>query len=470
MSNDTKSTKPEKPEVWFSYRSKGSDTVHRVRVKGAIANRWAKRMINGPAYVYDIVTPTGDDKPLKRVQPSKRVDYLNIEGIYERELKAKASTEAKIHLQVSQSRVYHEAKQREDQEDYEQQLIARRIRKTGKITTQRMSFHVGRLDQSIIILCPITGIIGKLEMPYCPVALQYEHPLAKPGNVLTLLRYHFSPKGQKEEIAYLSENSRLKLDRQTLAGCVLSLLRAKGLLVDDGETSANERNMVLQNAGFEILNDFLKETVRVWDNAQIWKRIPKLRADWKVHAAGADTNIGATLQAMLKVIKTALDPQQLTQEEQSRIFAAQRRKQEQRDRYNSVKIYSASAVESRKIKESKSEGREIFDTLKPQLPIAARITISRVLKDLLILPASVKLNAAILLRKSFIGKPQQSLANRLAVIIESAENKALMEELGTLSMEVSPAPSKSISDILANKKAKREDREQSQEEKNNGGN
>lgn len=429
-------------EVWFVYRSSGDNTTHKIRVTGKVANRWLRKLNRLNSHK-------------KLPQFSKRIDYMQVEGLFEPEESLK---EARIHLQVSQSNVFRETQVRKLQEEEEQEIIARHVTRTGKIVTQRMSFHIGKLEQAVIVLCPVTGIVGKLEMPYCPVALSYDHPLAKAGNVLNLLRNYFSIAGQKDDLSYISKHGSPKLDRQTLAGCLLSLLKAKGLLWDLGETNAAERNMVLQNAGHHVLSDLLKAIVYYWDNTQVWTRLPRLSVDWSVHSK-ADANIAGTLQNYEKLIRHALDPADLSPEEQAKIFTAQARRREQRQRYNSVRIYSAQTVETRKIKEAKTEGRDLFEMLKPHLPIALRLQVSRVLQNLLLLPQETKNNVARSLRVLFVGKPQASVAIKLAATIEAAKNERLLGDLGTMSMELGTAPrSKSISEILEAKRLRAQDK------------
>ncbi len=448
---DTKKPSTTRPssEVWFSYRSAGSDTVHRIRTTGIVANRWLRKL-------------NRLNKHAARKGKSVRVDHMSVEGVFEPTPSLK---KAKIHLQVSQSLNYREAQVKKAQEQEEQEIVARHVSRTGKISTQRMSFHVGKLEQTVIILCPVTGIVGKLEMPYCPVAMQYEHPLAKAGNCLNLLRYYFSMAGQKDDVLFISKHGAPKLDRQTLAGCLLSLLKAKNLLWDLGDSTASERNMVLQNAGHNVLSDLLKAIVCYWDNPQVWNRLPRLSVDWSVHGK-ADANIAGTLQGYEKLIRTALDPQALTQEEQAKIFAAQARRREQATRYNSVRIYSAQTVETRKIKEAKTEGRELFEVLKPHLPIALKLSVQRTLQNLLLLPAEAKTKAASQLRVLFVGKPQASVAIKLAAVIEAAKNERLFADLGTLSIDsgVGAPPVKSIKDILEAKRAKQQDKTTSENE------
>jgi hypothetical protein len=441
----------DKPEVWFAYRSRGSLDLHKVRVPTKIANRWARKLTRQKVFCYNIVDESKTGK-LTKVRLLPRLDYIMLEFIHDSSISMKA---AKVHLQVSQSNNYKKAKQERQQETHEDELIARRVSKTGKITTQRMSFHVGHLDQAVILLCPVTGIIGKLEMPYCPVALSYEHPLARPSNVLSLLRYHFSIKGQQAEVHHLATKAELKLDRQVLAGCLLSLLHGKGLLfAEEAETTAAERNMVLQNAGVLILSDLLKHIVSCWENPAVWKRMPRLSVDWKTHASVHST-IGQTLQSYLKVLRGLFDPLELTAGEQAKIFGATQNKPKHR-----VKIYSASAVEHRNIRDAKTEAREQYEMLKPHLPVALQVQVSRTLRDLLLLPQDAKSKAAAALRTwaaSQKDKPQAAPALSLAASIERATNEKLLEEMGSFMQEVSPVRARSIAEIMASKRARLQD-------------
>lgn len=446
----------ESKEVWLSYRSKGTNDVRRMLVPGKVANRYLKKLQPSSRFIWDIVTPAASKRRLNRVAPSSRVDFLRVDGVYEGEIVKKALKEAKIHLQVAQSRNYQQEKLREIAEQEAKEALANKILRGGRTSTQRMSFHVGRLDQSVIVLCPITGIVGKLEMPYCPVALSYEHPLAKPGNVLTFLRYHFSLQGQQADLAYLKNEARLKVDRQTMAGCLLSLLRGKHLLKEDGETTAAERNMVLQNAGYDILASLCKEMVRVWDNYQVWSKMPKLSVEWKTHS-GTESTIGFALGNYYKIMKAVLDPtSELSKEEQAKLFAVNR---PQSTKAKGIRVYSASAVEFRKIKETKGEASTLLDELTPHMKLVDRLFVSKIVRQLLIMPLDQKLKASRLLRGLFIGRPQAAVAKELANMIERASNESILGELQTLSMEVSPMPNKSLADILAVKKAKKEDKE-----------
>lgn len=455
MIEDTNKPKKEPSEVWLEYRSKGSDVLHKLLVSGAVANRYARRLVRRKAYVYDVVADASRMKGLFRVRPSVSVDHLLISGTYN---PAPSLKEAKIHLQVAQSLNYQRLKQQEVEEQESLDITAKRISKAGRITSHRMSFQIGRLDQSVILLCPVTGIIGKLEMPYCPVALNFEHPLSKPGNVLALLRYHFSLPGQQADLAYLRNESRLKLDRQTVAGCLLSLLKGKGLLAEEQESTAAERNMVLQNAGYDILSDVLKEIVRVWDNHIVWKRMPRLSVEWKAHSEASST-IGGSLQAWLKILKGILDPiSPLTRDEQTKLFEATRT-----IKAKGVKVYSAQVVEHRKIKESKTAAYELFETLKPHLPIAYKLSLTRIIRDLLVLPQASKNKAASELRVLFVGKPQASVAKQLADVIEKASNEQIMSDLGTMSMEKGYSGSswkpRTIAEILESKRKEKPESE-----------
>jgi hypothetical protein len=339
--------------------------------------------------------------------------------------------------------------------------------------TPKMSFRTGSLEHDVIVFCPVTGIVGKLEMPWLPVNLSYTHPLAKAGNALLLVRKYLQEKRKAstalDHLVVTREALRamfLELDRQVLAGCILSLLQEKKLLRLEAETSMVERNLVLQNAGSDTLCRLLLAIEQFWENPQVWKRMPALNIEYSQFGnisqsqtlseyKGAE-GIAITLQSYTKILRDILNPHELTQDERAKIFEAQKKAQVFSGRR--VKIYSASAVQHRRIKESKTEAYEILDTLKPHLSIVLRTRISKTLRELLILPLASKQRVANDLSLSKVPEVLKPMKDQLIHIILSSSTDRILEEIGTLSQEISPLPTRSIAEILATKQAKGEDK------------
>lgn len=427
-------------EVWLSLRTSGARDLKKYRLATKQANRILRTLAR------------------KRKHGYVSLDHYSVQGIYEPTIELKQGQDVISAARVRKTLLTLK-EQREDREfKARSQAEARRsLAGRTRLRTTLMSFQLGSLSQAVVIFCPITGIVGKLEMPFAPIALTYEHPLAEAGNVLTLLRWYFSPIAQKEEINYLKQFSTFRIDRQILAGCLMSLLKRRGLLDDstERETSAVERNMVLQNAGHGTLSDLLKAIVEKWDNPNVWKRMPRLSLDWKTHSP-IDSTVTNTLQHYLKVLNGVLEPIEFTSEERAKLFTATATKPKTR-----VKIYSAATVEHRKIKESKTEAYELFEAIEQKLSIAHRIAVKRTLRDLLLLPASVKAKTALILRALESDLATRSKAAKLADLIMAASNEELMKEAthSFIRDEVSPIPAKSIAEILALKKARKEDKE-----------
>jgi len=337
----------------------------------------------------------------------------------------------------------------------------------------KMSFRTGSLEQDVIIFCPVTGIIGKLEMPWLPVNLSYVHPLADAKNVLLLLRKYFERK-RVDNSNYLVTSEMLQkmfleIDRQVLAGCVLSLLREKHLLRTEVETTAVEQNLVLQNAGSDILCRLLSAILERWENPQVWKRMPGLNVEYSLFADARDgeysTHIGIapTLQEYTKLLRNALNPEELTREEAAKIFAAQKRAIFAGRR---IKIYSASAVQHRNIKDTKSEAYKLLDQIKPQLTIVLRTRLSKALRDMLVLPIEYKFKLANELFHAHVDAVSVSARDTLARILQSSTTDRILDEIGTLSQEVSPTSTKrTIAEILAAKQAKAEDKAEHEQER-----
>lgn len=391
--------------VWLGYAS--ADQIHRELVDSKTANR-----------------------RMRQLNRSKTVTGVSIEGIYDvchLSEKPKPISGRELEAEVSRHNLLSKPAH----------TTAIPFKRTRRVT-DRVSFHAGKMQQDVMVFCQVTGIFGKLEFPSLPIYLSYEHPLAKAGNALTVIR------------ALRKERNAEKLDRQVLAGLVLSLLGAKGLLRTQDDSTAVERNTVLQGCGVESLLHLCYLIEGYWDNPQVWKRMPGLNVSYLTHKEFPGT-IGEAVTNYSKILSSILDPESLTQEDQARIFAAQRRKATGLIR-NKIRVHSAAAVEERHIKESRDEIRDLFEILKPHLSIVQRTQVQNVVRNLLIMPTSSKMQVASTLRNAFIGMPQATPANDLAKLIENSSNEKLLSDIGSFTQETSPVKYKSIAEILAAKK------------------
>jgi len=401
------------PEVWLSYRSKGTDTLHKLLLPVKDAQRYYRKLYR-----------------------ANRCDIIQLQGTLDIEPIKKITKQQQVAEQVKKEdrQIYLDRLQ-----DY--RLVPERRRNNWRVTNS-LSFHAQELDNAVIVFCPVTGICGRMEFPSLPINLSYDHPLAKAGNCLSVIR---AIKKQRE-----SEYP----DRQIMAGMTISLLRAKGLIKLDDESTAVEHNAVLQGSGQKRLIELLWLMEYHWDNPQVWKRMPALSVSYRAHKLFPGT-IGEAVQNYTKILKDILDPTELTQEEQAKIFAAQRARSNTSPFKNRIKVHSAAAVEERNIKDSKEEIRDLFEHLKVSLSIVQRVQITNTIRNLLILPQSAKLQAASILRNAFIGKPQAEPAKKLATLIENSKNEELLSDIGSFIQEVSPVRIKSIAEIREEKKGQR---------------
>lgn len=428
----------QKPEVWLRFRRSGASVVHSLLLEPKRANRLLRTLNRKSRHGHC---------PL---------DYCEIQGTYE---PTQSLEEAKgiVAYAVANNAVRRAKAQKIAEADRSSLAEARRSSiGRWRVSTTKMSFQLGNLSQAVIVACPITGIVGKLEMPFAPLVLEQEHPLSKASNVLKMLDWYFSPAQQKAEIEYLKQGHiNFKLDRQVLAGCLLSLLRSKSLIDKEAkDTTALEQNMVLQNAGHSTLSELLKIMVSRWSNPDVWKRVPKLSVEWNTHSTNAST-IGYTLNKWAEKIKEALEPVVLTSMERAKLFSATQNKPKVR-----VKVYTAAAAETRNIKENKTEAYKLLDFLKPHLSIAQRIAVQRTLQQLLLLSSEAKSKTVLLLKSLNLAPIQKDKALALAAIIERSSNESIFKEVGSVMQEVSPTKTRSIAEILARKKEVRENLEQ----------
>jgi hypothetical protein len=202
-----------------------------------------------------------------------------------------------------------------------------------------------------------------------------------------------------------------------------------------------------------------------WENPNVWKRMPHLNIEYltfRDQTVGTG-NISEVLNGYTKILREILNPHELTSEERAKIFEVQKRQQVYSGRR--VRIYSASAVQHRQIKESKTEAYEILETLKPHLSIVLRTKIVKVLREMLILPMATKQKTANELGLAKVPEVLYGLKKQLIQIILASSTDRILDEIGTLSQEVSPLPKRSIADILAVKRAKAEDKAEHQSER-----
>jgi len=426
--------------VWFRYRSTGSNDVSSLFLSGVEANRLLRKILKKQHQSYiDLNTAT------QRCHST--LDYLHVEGVYE-------------HDYTKDSKITILRGTKGDETRRRTRYIPEGITtRTVRDTFKHMAFHASKLDNAVLLFCPTTGICGTLEMPALPVALVYTHPLATVGNALACIR------------AIAGENVIKRIEHQVYAGLVLSLLKGKELIRKaEGETTAAEQNMVLQGAGNLVLHSLCSTIARLWDNVNVWDKVPSLNVDWSVHAKVnyGGVNIAQVLQAYTRIIQDTLNPLALTSEDQARYMSAKR------DRTtwlghgrppSYIKIHSASAVQARNIKDSKVQARKMYDNIQYSLPVITRILIGKVIKDLMILPERHKQSAAEKLEDASDNMPalQAAVALELAEVIRQAKNERILDEMGSFMQEVSPKPIKSIAEILEQKRIAREEKEVSGE-------
>lgn len=126
------------------------------------------------------------------------------------------------------------------------------IKLTNKLT-------LTRIEERLLVICPITGIISTLDLPAIEgFFFEQVNPIATTANLFKLT-----------ELPVPSLNS---LDKPLLAGILLGLFKSLNL-VDSSNTSSSEQNLLLQS----VHSVFLTESIKFFSSSSTIDRIAATR-------------------------------------------------------------------------------------------------------------------------------------------------------------------------------------------------
>lgn len=118
---------------------------------------------------------------------------------------------------------------------------------------------LAKVEERLLVVCPITGIISTLDLPAIPnFFFEQVNPIATTSNLFKL--------------AELSITELHSLEKPLLAGILLGLYKSLNL-VDSSNTSSSEQNLLLQS----IHPAFLTESIKFFSSSATLDRIAATR-------------------------------------------------------------------------------------------------------------------------------------------------------------------------------------------------
>jgi len=311
-------------------------------------------------------------------------------------------------------------------------------------TKSKYSFHADKLDQSILLTCPITGIVSQILMPALPIVLKWDHPLSHWHNA-------------KEMISAIKSKGNWKdYEKQVLAGLALSLLREKEKLTGFPNSSATEANMLLQSCGIESLWELLTVIVARWDSEQTWLRVPKLSFTLTVYDQSHMQQFSTVISKYSRLIRKAITPEELDKGELGEIFLAFKE--------NNAKLVKGKVINTREVKPKnlaytdqnslsgkRGKARELAKELSKQMPTLLAIMVTKSVGNLQMYGNEFRQDTATKIRTCGIGRDNSEQFNKLAFFFETNDQAIAEEDILGFSETVSPLPKelRSASDIIA---------------------
>lgn len=310
----------------------------------------------------------------------------------------------------------------------------------------KYSFHADNLDSSILITCPLTGIVSQIQMPALPIVLQFNHPLSHWHNAMQCLREIQKKKNHKE------------FSTQMIAGIILSLLREKDKLTNFPNSSATEANMLLQSAGIDSLWELCTTIAARWESENTWVRIPKLSFTLTVYDSVTTQSFGTIVSKYSRMIRNAITPENLDKGELGEIFLAfkENNKKLSKDKPNGIHIRSIASLKQETISKQNSNAKDLATKLKKDMPSLLAIMTTKAIGQLHLFGQEYRNDLAEKIRLCGIGKSNQDDFKQLAFFIENVESSFVEEDIIGFAEAVSPLPKseKKIADVIAERLAK----------------
>lgn len=310
-----------------------------------------------------------------------------------------------------------------------------------------VTFRADALDNAIPLTCPKTGIISTINMPALPITLQYEHPLSALGNCRSVIR------------AAKQENKRLRhlLDRQTLAGIVLSYLQNLRLLGYEPGLSAVEKNLLLQAVGPILLEigarflNALSHSPYIEEHYKTNTRFPRFSIGWATKVSA--NSVAQNFLLYIKTLQRATNPEELEKDRMLSIPMSliQERKETQAKVSPVQRLHVVTNVrqERKNLRVLKDAAKAIFEDIESFLNPAVAAMAKMFIKNMHY--GLSEEHARLLASKLELEGLDD--AKKLAGIIRKAISKHVADNIPSFTQEVSPKPVRSIKDILAAKKA-----------------
>jgi len=316
------------------------------------------------------------------------------------------------------------------------------------INKQKFNFSTGKLDNDVLIHCPITGMISTLRTcGIYGIVLDHKHPAASAENAIKLLT------------AAKNNKSQDKIEVQLMAGCVLSLLSAKGKTTGYPNSSATEANMLLQSAGTDILWQFADVIMARWDSDATWIRVPKLSFDLVAYSQ-AQQSMAMVISRHTRIIRKALSLDELPAADTAEVYKAFKENsiKNNKNKNDPVLIENAINRSINQIKDDsllkqKDTAKRLITFFKDKLPRNITLQAEKIMANLWAISSTKRIELAMTIRLAASNMKETDKANNLAWIIENAIDHNTDDDiLGAMDTEIPATKSrKTLAEIFAEK-------------------
>lgn len=311
------------------------------------------------------------------------------------------------------------------------------------------AFHAKNLDCDLLIACPVTGMVSKMQSVWLPIALSQKHPLSEYKNALSV-------------IAALEKSKQWpKAESQLIAGCVLSLLTVKGKVGDFPNSSASEANMMLQSAGALQLQELATIIHTRWDSEATWLRVPKLSFDLTAYST-PQASMTSVVSGYIRKIRKAFSLDELPEADRAEVYKAYKENmlklRKAKGGSEGIIVHSLTAIKTQTIDRQTVSAKLLLRDLQPHMPTVLGKVVGNIVANLGLWGQAKRQEIASKVRQQFISSAWQEKATSLAFILENAQ--VLEEDMLGLSETVSPTSTetkrteyKSVKQIMAEKLA-----------------